>query len=311
MTRSIVPILSPQASLRLTSQTSLAPSLSLASPAILAPSVKLAARAGVADIAFASKPTLKALLKADKKTSGRPTTLAELDRLDNSTQIFSVDQASQLGFSFGSMDAIYSRRIYVKNFIQYREITENEAKVWYGIGIRWVVNVKVIDATAKLTGIPAIAASADSKSVVAQSQFQVYGLNNPEITKIAQMVPVELNLENYGAMYAAFQKITELIANEKTIVTPLIVATILKEEDPAQDYAKSLIVSWSIATIASGKTLDQSQYEFSDDFGDKEIIKSVYYYFTNSDDSNVIPDSVSREKAKKLLRKMRIKKSWW
>jgi hypothetical protein len=294
----VLPLLSPQAS-------------PVALPS-LAAEASLAAPASPAEIPFA-EPAMALRDKVEGGVIRKPTTLAELNRLDNSTQIFSLDQALRLGLSFGSADAKYNRRVYVKNFIQYQEITENDAKIWYGIGIRWVVNVKVIDANAKLTGIPAVAASAESKNVEATSQFQVYGLSNPKITKIAQTVPAELNLENYGAMYAAFEKITELIADKETIVSPLIVATILKEEDPEQDYAKSVVVSWAIANIASGKTLIQSQNDLSDylSFADKEIIKSVYFYFTKNDDLNSMPDKISRERAKKLLKEIRIKKSWW
>lgn len=296
----VLPILNPQASLNQISKAALAVAPAMALPHDI-PNT----------IAFQNAIALED--KVEKGVINKPSTLTELNRLDNSTQIFSLDQAARLGFSCACADAKYNRRIYVKNFIQYQEITENDVKVWYGIGIRWVVNVKVIDANAKLTGIPGIAASADAKNVEATSEFQVYGLNNPKITKIAQTVPAELNLENYGAMYAAFEKITELIANEETIVSPLIVATILKEEDPEQDFAKSVGVSWAIASIASGKTLYQSQINFSDDlsFGDKEIIKSVYFYFTKNDDSNAVPDKVSRERAKKILKKIRIKKTWW
>jgi hypothetical protein len=229
--------------------------------------------------------------------------------LDNSTQVYSVDQAANLGFSFGATDAKYSRRIYVKNFVQYKEIQEGEARVWYGVGIRWVVNVKVIDANARLSGIPLIAAAAENSSVEASSQFQVMGLNNPAITLIAQGVPAELNLENYGNMYAAFTRITELISNTATVVTPLVVAKVVEEKDTEAGYANGLVTSWALARLADGKNLQDAQNMFPDaTLSDKEIIRSVYVYFTSSDLPTRPPTSVARARAAEMMRRIQVKR---
>lgn len=248
--------------------------------------------------------------KIEKGLITKPVKLSDLNSIDNSTQVYTIDQAAQLGLSFGMADAKYNRRIYVKNFIQYKEIVEGNIKVWYGIGIKWIVNVKIFDTNAKLSGIPAIAASTDSRSVEAQSRFQVYGLANNKITMIAQSVPAELNLENYGAMYAAFEKITELIGDKDTLVTPIVVGRVIEEKNEEHDYANSIIISWALSHIASGDTLLMTQKDLSPDleFCDKELIKSVYVYFTKSDDLNFKPDNIAKERAKILLRGVKVRK---
>lgn len=253
-----------------------------------------------------SEPLVK---KVESGALKKPILLTELSRTDNSTQVYSVDQAAKLGFSFGASDAKYSRRIYVKNFVMYKEIKEGEAKVWYGIGVRWLVNVKIIDANAKLTGVPFIAAAADSKTVEASSQFQVVGLNNPEISKIANSIPSDLNLESYGQVYAAFGKITDLISAKETKVTPEIVARVIEDKDEEQGYANGIVTSWALSHIASGKTLLDAQSSFPEaTLSEKELLKSVYVYYLHSDSQTTTPSAVAKAKAVEILKGLKLKK---
>ncbi|MGN6387180.1 MAG: hypothetical protein ACTHMT_13175 [Verrucomicrobiota bacterium] len=250
-----------------------------------------------------------ALIGKTAAENEKPTTVKQLPNVDSETHVYTVDQAVALGFSFGSLDQRYSRRFYVKNLILYKPVKENDIEVWYGVGVRWVVNVRIIDVNAKLSGIPFIAAASDFKTAEATAQFRVIGMNNKEITKAAQGVDGDLNLDSYGRMVTAFSKITELIYDTNTIVTPLVVARVVDtDSSDSSILPSSLPQVWAMQEVVDGKTLQKAQDSFpeANEF-EKSAIKAVYLQLNGSDDPLKPIGEVAKARARELLKGLKIK----
>jgi hypothetical protein len=96
-----------------------------------------------------------------------PTQLNELDRETVDIIDLSVDTALALKIPFGSTDNKIARRVYIQEYKKYKEINQGNEILHCGIAIRWVVNIKKLNADANITSLPMVTASAQFNSLSA------------------------------------------------------------------------------------------------------------------------------------------------
>lgn len=250
-----------------------------------------------------SEPLIKKVEEQSK-----PKSAAELDSIDKSFQTYSVEQAGKLGFAFGTLEESANRRFCVKNFVMYKQFEEGDVKVWYGVGIRWVLNVKLVDTTANIGAVPYIAASATYKKVEVSSWFQIIGLNNPKITEIAAGTRDNFDVESYSEMAATFKQLSELIHDKNTKVTPVVVGRVVIDNETEEEYGNALIQIWALQKISERKTLSIARESFPNaTSAEKATIQNVYGFILGNDHLNDIPKQVAVERAKELMRGLKLK----
>lgn len=265
-------------------------------------------------------PSKSLVDKINAGTIALPTALAGLPIINTETTNYSLDEALAFGLPVGQADGKLSRRIFVQNFVQYKEIKEGDETVWYGVGIRWIVNAKTLDANAKLNNsIPFLAASAEVRSVEASSRFQVIGLTSAEITNAVE-IPMDLNVDSYVKLFAAFQKLKGLMNNPNTVVAPQIIARLVDvKPNSTKTYTDALTIGWALARLADGKTLQEAQDNYpnfapgtSNDVlvYTKNLIKNVYEDVSKTQWNNAAskPDPVAIAQAKALVQKLKLGK---
>ena len=201
----------------------------------------------------------KALSLVAAPDNAVPQTIGELTSgIETGTYMYTADEAANLQIPVaGTLQGGGDQRIFVKNFIVYKECTaDNGDKVDYGIGIRWTVNVSSITAKLGLT-FPAIAANAQVNGMQAQVHFAVVGTGLSSLWEPAN-VPMEMNVQNYVVMQRSFDKCVEILSKlahdaPGTAISPAVVARI--RPTSAVDRINAQATIMSLRDIAAGKTL--------------------------------------------------------
>jgi hypothetical protein len=252
---------------------------------------------------FDISKSARLLSKIDSGAISLPTGLQQLDSgEDVNSFVYTVDEAASLGFAFGSGDAKYSRKICIQNYVKFKDLTDGDQRVRYGVGIRWIANVKTISAQAKLNSIASISASAQMGYAEAIFSFSVIGLQSAEITKTLPGVVSELNPDTYAIYHRAFSRVKELIWENNIAVTPQLVSIVGSPKNkPDEEYQDALAVGWALSKISDNWTLEDAQEGYkhaSDRF--KSVVKSVYVSLVN-EELDAKPDALARAQAEKLL----------
>lgn len=237
-----------------------------------------------------------------------PETLGELINEDIFWSKLSLSVAAKLGIPFGSAEGSYSRKILVQEYAKYVDIREGDGKVRWGIAIRWISNIKVLDAKANLSSLPVISASAELGYVEASSKFQVRGMSSQRIT---ELMPddMELSIENYLELKDALEAIKGEIWSDQTTISPTVLSIHSDVRDESESkYHEALAASWALNRVKKGHTLNRA---LSDDpigtSDTQETITSVYSDIIGTTDRNVEPDSVARDRAKKVLHGIKVR----
>ncbi len=237
-----------------------------------------------------------------------PATLNDLTNEDTFVSLLSVEAAASLGIPFGSAESKTARRIVVQEYAKYRDIMEGTTAVRWGVGVRWIVNVKILNTEAKISSVPMVAASAQVGFVEATARFQVLGIASPEVTK-AIPAPTDLNTETYVELKQALLKIKALIYEQATTIRPQVLAiTADAPETSERSYEGALAVAWALTKISEGRTLlrAQTEYEKSSAFF-REEVKSVYIDVASTSDANSKPSDEARAKARRILNDLSVR----
>lgn len=237
-----------------------------------------------------------------------PKTLQELDTADSFTSVLSVDAAAALKIPFGTMEGKFSRKIFVQDYLHYTDLQDQGQKIRWGVGIRWIVNIKQLDGKAEISSLPYVAASAQLGYVQAEARFQVLGLNSPEIVKKTP-APLPLNTETFSEMNGALKDIKSLIWDSNTLVKPKILA-VLGQERPHTDsqYDEALAVSWALSKIKDGDTLRDALDEIKNESSlFEDTVRGVYLDIVKSSEQNYRPDVDAKDKARRLLKGLYMK----
>jgi len=237
-----------------------------------------------------------------------PQKLEDLDTEDSFTSVLSVDAAAALKIPFGTGEANVSRKIFVQDYLRYKDLQDNEKKVRWGVGIRWIVNIKQTDVKADISSLPFVAASAQFGYVQAEARFQVLGLSSKEITTLTP-APSPLNTESFAKFDLALNEIKKRMWDENTIVKPKLIA-ILGETLPRMEskYEESLAITWALSRIKDGDSLQMALIKIKGEsplFAD--VVTGVYIDVVKSSEERNNPDADAQKRAERLLKGIYIK----
>lgn len=231
-----------------------------------------------------------------------PTTLQELPYQHTFTSTLSVDLAVALGIPVGDVDARMSRRVFVQEYLKYAKIDS----LRWGIGIRWLVNYKTVDAQAKTSSIALVAASAQFGFVQAEARFEVIGVDSARITELVA-APVQLDVETYQQMNDAFVNIKKLVWDAATIVRPQMVGVMATQPTNQNDYEEALGAGWGLTQVMQGLTLSdalRSSKLRSEIFDD--AVRAIYTTVAELSDADLRPAAAAQARAKKILNGLRV-----
>lgn len=246
-----------------------------------------------------------ALNAANNNTINLPTQLNELDRQITETVNLSIDAAASLNLPFGASDNKLSRIVFVQEYKKYKEIQHRDETLQCGISIRWILNIKKLNASAKITSLPMVAASAQFNNVSASVMFEVIGISSPEITDLLP-TNVELNADTYVDLKTAFEAMKSKIHDADTIISPAILGvrgTLIEEDNKLLDEAVAM--TYALKKIKGNKPLQNALDDISHKPAtQKEIVKSVYEQLTNSSSMTDRPTEAAKEQATNRLKDM-------
>lgn len=256
-----------------------------------------------------NEASVNLLSKVVTKIEEYPKSLSKLTDEDTSFSIFSASLAGKLGIIFGSVEGSFMRKIVIQEYGKYIDIFEGEGKVRWGISIRWISNVKILNVKAKLSNLSGISAYAELGYVEASSRFHVKGINS---SKITNNFPTEIDLstETYIKMKEAFKAIKGEIWADDTKITPTILGVYSDVKGGLDNsYQEALIISWTLNRIKEGRTL---KYAVSRDPIEtpmsRETIKSVYIDIANVSNQKQKPSNRAKEHANNILGGITVKK---
>lgn len=231
-----------------------------------------------------------------------PTTLDELDRETVDIIDLSVGAALSLKIPFGSTDNKISRRIFIQEYKKYKEIIDGDEVLHCGIAIRWIVNIKKLNANANITSLPMVTASAQFNNLSASVRFEVIGISSSEITALLP-TSVDLKADTYVDLQNTFEKIKSKVWLTQTSISPSILGVFgnVKSDEEKVIY-EAVAISYALKKIKAGKSLKKALSGVTEHLDStKDIIKSVYEEITKSSDMITSPSESSKEKAKQFL----------
>lgn len=222
-----------------------------------------------------TSPSDKLVKKISQKEVTPPTSLQDLFSEDVFTSQLSVNAATELKIPFGAVDNKFSRKIFIQEYAKFIDIKEGAQSVRWGVSIRWIVNLKINNASAQISSLPMVAASAQVGYINASARFQVIGLSSSKITTLMPS-PAELTIDTYVEMKNAFSSIKALIHDSTTIVKPQILSVLAEvNEEKDQYFQEVLAVSWALTCLQNGKSLANAQLKNKNQYFN-ETVKATY-----------------------------------
>lgn len=231
-----------------------------------------------------------------------PTKLSQLDRETVDIVDLSVDAALALRIPFGSTDNKLSRRVYIQEYKKYKEITQGNDTLHCGISIRWVVNIKKLNASADISSLPMVTASAQFNTLSASVRFEVVGISSSEITGLLP-TNVDLKADTYVDLKNAFEKIKGKIWDSATTITPSVLGifgTVKSEEE--RIMSDGVAITYALKKIKEGRNLQKALNDISTKPDTtKEVVKSVYTEINKSSELTADVTNSAKDKARQLL----------
>jgi hypothetical protein len=210
-----------------------------------------------------------------------PSSINDLFNEDVFTSQLSINVATQLKIPFGASDNSLSRKIFIQEYAKFKDINVDEKYVRWGVSIRWIINIKIINTSAEISSLPMVAAAAQVGYINATARFQVVGLNSSKITSLIP-APAELNIETYMEMKNAFSSIKALIHDSSTSVKPQILSVLAEvPEEDENKFDEAIAITWALLCFKKGKSMTDSFInKKSKSFND--VVKTTYTMLMNN-----------------------------
>lgn len=246
-------------------------------------------------------PDLSLLTDIDEGKVQIPAGLSDLTNEKTETIKLSVDAALKLQIPFGSADNKLARTIFIQEYKKYRALTKNEEMVHYGICIRWIVNIEKLNAMARISSLPLVAASGEFNYVNASARFEVIGISSPAITKLIP-APKDLTTETFTELNNAFNKIKDKIWDKDIQIMPKILGIYGSIADKgASVFDDSVVISYALRMISRGNNLGKAIMNIRDD-SKRDLIKTVYLEIAGTTDPYAEINKESKDRASKYIK---------
>ena len=185
--------------------------------------------------------------------------LSDLNESEMSTQIYSSDQALDMGFASTSATDDEKTIYILEDIFSVLRIEDKKANEYvdWGWQIRMIARIQDSQKSAA-TSISGFAASGHSNETSGSVTLEVKGLNNAAIIS-AIPAPKSLNVDSYGELLACIEVIKSLISNSDTIFIPTEVCRIKIVDSKLQDeYLEVAYRLHATTQIRAGHTLNKA-----------------------------------------------------
>jgi hypothetical protein len=154
-----------------------------------------------------------------------PKTLLDLDSNEETSSILlSITEAVRLQIPFLSLENEGKKSVLIQEYSKYREVSQINSKLRYGIAIRWIISIVELDVKARIDQANMIAASAEFGYVKTNAKFQVIGMQSQEITDLIPN-PDDLTVDQYALFASSLTAIKKLISKRTTTIRPKLLAS--------------------------------------------------------------------------------------
>ena len=252
----------------------------------------------------------------ERQPADAPQTLDELPDRKTFFSTMSSSVALKVGIEFASAKTSALQKVAIQEYAIYKDIQKSkDARVRWGVSLRWINTVDILDVSINLTNLPMISAAAQLGYAAVTSQFTCEGIQPPNIDELMP-IPGQLNVESYAEMNEAFEKIKGAIGKSDTKISPRVLAVYSDVNEPQDaSYKEALLVSLALKRISQGWSLTKalSRTQPFDSNLRQRVIRSVYSDFVGSNMAET-PSDVARNRVTKILADMTIKgpgDSWW
>jgi hypothetical protein len=232
--------------------------------------------------------------------SSYPRSLAELPYTGTLSQLMDVRLAVQMGLPIAGFEGEASRRVFVQQFQRYAWVQESGQRAMYGVGVRWLVDIRQVDAKFQISAsLPMLTAAAQLGYINATVRFDAIGMISREIDASIP-APTVLSVETHAEYAAALKHITTLMWNDGTIILPQPLSMPL---DRAGVSGASIAEVWVLNQVAVGASLRATLTAIAEPTDDiRERVRDLYRRFAANRAEDQVPTEAQVEHAKALLK---------
>ncbi|WP_264550310.1 hypothetical protein [Flavobacterium sp. N2820] len=232
-----------------------------------------------------------------------PTTLAQLT---GGWKIFfynmTLETAAKVGVvSIAEAQTNIGKEVYVYEQMNYKDLDNcKNGKITYGAGVRLTILAKKLDASANLSNLGAIAASAEFKKAEVTVTMSTIGLSGPKIT--ATIPPAgSYSVEKHVQYLQAIDAIKEATADSTTIVTPEIISLSIPPSSNSE-FLKATYITFALERIAKRESFNtaKTKIETWSDLTDA-MFRQVYTAIVGGNDDKK-PSEINVLQAKEILK---------
>lgn len=212
-----------------------------------------------------------------------------------------LESAANVGIiSIGDINANYGKEVYIYEQMNYKDLDNCKGgKTTYGAGIRLVIFVKKISASANLSSLGAIAASAEFKLADVTVNMKTIGLSGP---KVQNAIPNAgtYSVEKHVEYLQAIDAIKAVTHDASTIVVPEVISFNIPVKH-IDEMLKATYIGFALKRIAKGESylIAKTKVKKPDAISD-ETIKNVYLGIVKQADETK-PTAMQVLMAKELL----------
>jgi hypothetical protein len=189
-----------------------------------------------------------------------PTPPLGLASLTDGFRIFNYSMsqaaAAKLNVILGGASGSADKKVFVYDFMFYKDdVDKGGVPITWGAGVRLVIVAKTIAATANVSSLPAIAASAQFNLIEASYNLQTVGMSGP---KIVTAVPNagSYDVEKHVELLRAIDAIRDAANDKTTVVTPKLIKLDVREDDT---YIEAVARTMALRAFAIGKSCNQAK----------------------------------------------------
>ena len=220
--------------------------------------------------------------------------------------VFDYQLTSEAAFTLGvigigEFNSSGSKEYYIYDHIWYKNDKDCAGNdIVYGAGVRLVVSVKRLSADLKLSGLSAIAASAEMKTAEVSVNFKTLGISGSKIDEVGIPTSGPYNIEKHIEYMQKIDAIRNAVRDTSTTVTPEIVSISLVDQTP---LIRGLVISHGIRMIIDGRNYIYalSKIPQATDFA-KETLKSTYMKLIKRADNTPVT-AIEKLQAREYLTK--------
>jgi hypothetical protein len=203
----------------------------------------------------------------------------------------SWESAVKLGIITGGLEGAGNKKIFIHDFMFYKsDFDQADNRIVWGAGIRLIIRARELNASAKFTSLPAIAASAEFSYSEASYNIQTVGLSGPKIGIAAPKVG-SYNIESYVNLMNAVNDIQRAALDLTTVVKPQLIQ--LNVQDGSY-YIENIARTLALFRIASGTSCEDTKSTLSTNHESRayDVITQVYNDMAGKCDQRPVTDQL-------------------